>query len=179
MINSYTFIDEFGIANTTYANLGENISWGMDLNGNIMFFGGKLNVDMGATVLHNSFVNKFNSDFNREQYSFNSNLDGRLTLPSDWNIGANLRYTGPQAFLQGRTEGFLTAGMDLRKNFMKRKFNITLSADDLFNTRNSARIISSSFTQNSLNKTTTRVIRLGFNYRFGQLSAGGGRGMQR
>ncbi|SMO52359.1 TonB-dependent receptor domain-containing protein [Solitalea koreensis] len=179
MINSYSFIDELGVSYTTYANLGENISYGMDLSGNIMLFSGKLNVNMETTLLHNSYINKFNADFSREQYSFNANMDARLTLTSDWNIGSNLRYTGPQAFLQGRTEGFFTAGMDLKKNFMKRKFNITLSADDLFNTRNAARIISSSFTQNSLNKTTTRVIRLGFNYRFGQFSAGGGRGMQR
>jgi outer membrane cobalamin receptor len=183
MINSYTLpvtdnttSVKRAIYYTTYANLGENISWGMDVNGNIMMLAGKLNLGMGGTLIHNSFVNELNADYNRDQYSFNANFDARLNLASNWNIGTNLRYTGPQAFSQGRIEGFVTGNMDIRKSFMNRKFNITLSADDLLNTRNAARIINTSFTQNSLNKTTTRVIRLGVNYRFGGFTAGGGTG---
>ncbi|UKJ08308.1 TonB-dependent receptor domain-containing protein [Solitalea lacus] len=174
MINSITLVRERDTSFTTYGNIGQNRAYGVELNGNLMLFAGKLNLSGGASLNKNSFVNKRNSEFNRDRLTFNANSDARLSLPQNWNLSANLRYFGPQAFIQGYTEGYFTAGMDLRKTFLNRKLNLTISADDLFNTRNAARITSGSFVQTSKNQTVTRVIRLGLNYNFGGFNAAGG-----
>ncbi|WP_165784607.1 TonB-dependent receptor domain-containing protein [Solitalea longa] len=174
MITSYTIVGERDTSFTTYANLSENRAYGLELNGSIMLFAGKLNVNAGASFNKNNFVNKLQSQFNRDRLTFNSNMDARLNLPQNWNLGGNIRYFGPQAFIQGYTEGYFTAGMDIRKSFLKRKLNFTISGDDLFNTRNAARITSASFVQTSKNQTTTRVIRFGINYNFGGFNLASG-----
>ncbi|MOA26719.1 hypothetical protein D3C78_1475330 [compost metagenome] len=174
MITSYTVVGPRNISNTTYFNLGQNKAWGVDVNGSIMFFAGKLNINAGAGVNRNIFTNRLQSEQNRDRYSYNGNADARLTLPKNWNFGANIRYFGPQAFVQGYTKGYVTAGADLRKSFLNRKLNFTLSADDLFNTRNAARITSGQFVQTSKNQTISRVIRVGLNYNLGGFKSAGG-----
>ncbi|MCO4293167.1 TonB-dependent receptor [Solitalea sp. MAHUQ-68] len=174
MITSYTIVRERDTSFTFYENIGENRAYGVELNGSIMLFAGKLNVNAGANLNKNNFVNRLQSQLNRDRLTFNANVDARLNLPQNWNFGGNIRYFGPQAFIQGYTEGYFTAGMDLRKSFLNRKLNFTISGDDLFNTRNAARITSASFVQTSKNQTISRVIRFGINYNFGGFNLAGG-----
>jgi outer membrane receptor protein involved in Fe transport len=166
----YRYLNEAGIAITTFNNLNDGHSYGAEFiainrwtkfwntTASFNLFGLELNdaaLTAGATRRGLSFVGKIISNF-----TIIKNLEFQLSYD----------VTGPRVIPQGKFYEIHALDAALRYSILKGKGTITFNVSDVFDTRR-FRIYTESpnFQQEFMRKRETRIAYLGFNYNFGNM----------
>ncbi|MBD2714331.1 TonB-dependent receptor [Microvirga sp. STR05] len=186
-IETVRFVDDNGVQNQTFRNIGRNATYGVslfgsvkptpkwDLSGNLNFYYVTLRspaLDLTGAALDNSGL-MYNLNIN-SSYKFAKFDDADAPA---WRRGLTLQFFGglnsPRIQLQGRQAAWTFYSMGLRKSLLQDKADLTLNADNFLQaTRNLNTILETpQFTQESNNYIYMRGVRLAFNYRFGKVSA--------
>lgn len=162
-------VDPLGISITTFENLAKADSYGLelilrnrfgnwwDLTGNFNFFNTKI-----------SGTSTSEGDLNSNSTSWFAKILSNMTLFEDLQIQLSGNYRAPMDMPQGRIEGMFSTDLGIRKDLFNKKLNVTLSVNDLFNTRNfKLTSFGPGYTQTSTRGFDTRSASLSLSYRFG------------
>lgn len=129
-IESYTFINEDGIYATTYDNLGKRQNIGFYLYGrwnpvplfNITVNGG------GGYVKYDAKKRELKNDGFRGNFYSNA----QFNLPKDFRVNLYGGFYSGWISLQGKGSNQYFTGVNLSKDFMKKKLTVTLTANSPF-----------------------------------------------
>ncbi len=171
-VSARSFIDENGVTNNTYGNIGKNQTIGTNIY-----------VSWTPTVSIRTYLNggmnytdiKSNDGSGLSNSGFSGRAFGGLTytLPYDLRIGANGGLFMNRIQLQTVQSPFYFYSFSLMKSFLNKKLDLTINAQDVFS---KYREISSTttgvgFSQKSINMNPMRNLRLSVTYRFGDLKS--------
>ena len=134
----------------------------LDLTTNINAYYYKLN-GFSYVIDDQTITGEGNSSF-----TWNARMQASLILPYDISVQLGGRYRSRQVITQGYRKGNYNVDFGVRKNFMNRKFTVSLNCRDVFNTRKWETFTSSeSFTRHQINKWGGRKVNLTVTYNFG------------
>jgi outer membrane receptor protein involved in Fe transport len=106
-------------------------------------------------------------------------LDANSTykLPKDYTLQANGHLGSGWISLQGTNSGYYWYGLSAKREFWNKKANLTLGLNNPFNrgVRQTGKQTAATFTSESRAFYVNRSLRLSFEWRFGQMTTGGGR----
>ena len=119
----------------------------------------------------NISANVNSTSFSNSKFSWFAKLNSNMMLPSHFSIQVDGNYNSPMATPQGTVKEFGYVDVGLKKDFLKkRNLSVNLSLTDIFNTREreTTYAIPDVFTQFSVEKRASRMVRLNFTYNFGK-----------
>ena len=165
------------VIRTTYLNIGQQESYGLNLFGNATLFS-KWQLGGGIDAYYTFLTN--NSQ-NPALKSSNSGLvlSGRLftsvSLKNGWGIQGFGFARGRQVQLQGSQGSFAFYSLGVKKEFKNKRGSIGLAGENFFNHpfRVRTELSSATFTQSSLTSFYNAGVRVNFSYRFGKMSMDG------
>lgn len=135
----------------------------LDLTTNLNAYYYKLN-GFAYTIDNQTVTGEGNSNF-----TWNARMQASLILPYDISVQLGGRYRSRQVITQGYRKANYNVDFGVRKNFMNRKFTLSLNCRDVFNTRKWETFTSSdSFTRHQINKRGGRKVNLTLTWNFGQ-----------
>jgi hypothetical protein len=76
----------------------------------------------------------YDESFNRKSFNWNLRMNNAFKISGTTSLQLNGRYNSPTVSSQGREEGFLSADLAVKQEFMNKKLSITLQVRDLFGT---------------------------------------------
>jgi outer membrane receptor protein involved in Fe transport len=168
-IERYTFINEDGVAESTYGNIGKRhqigsfgyVRWNPAPFFNISFNGGVNYVRYKAESRQLENDGVFGRLFSNAQFN----------LPKDINISLYGGYSSPWVTLQGKGSQFYNTGFNINKNFLKKTLTVTLSCNSPFqkNMKMTNETSDPVFSMRSTNYFRTRDFSVRISYRFGTL----------
>ena len=101
-------------------------------------------------------------------FTWNARMTASVILPYDISIQANTNYRSRQAITQGHRKANCSMDLGARKNFLNKKFTLSINCRDLFNSRRWETFTSSdTFTRHQLNKRGGRNIICTLTWNFG------------
>jgi len=166
-ISQFAKVDEKGVKENTYANLGEYTRTGLDftVSGNIKKW---LKMDFNTSVF-DSRINQTNG-LSQKTIGYNGKIQASTFLPKQWSIRMSARYTGPELAIQGQREGNYIIRASIKKGFLKGKLNATLSFDDIFRTSiRDSEWVDPAFSIKNRNQRFRPYVGIRLNYRIGEL----------
>lgn len=171
-IERITTVDTSGISSSTYRNIAQNSTYGMNLFGSARPVK-QWNIS-GSFGLNYNILNSNALNITNENWSYRVNLNTSLQLPNDISLQANGSYNSRRILLQGQSSGFYYYGFSGRKEFKKQKVTITASAENPFRRYNTIVTLlrTPTFISDGSNYNVIRNIRLSVNWRFGKMNAG-------
>ena len=166
---------------TSPLNIGKEYRFGFEFNLNYSPFkwwriNSNLNLYRNETTGNYSYTITNNAgnpenvvqDFSRIGYSWTTRINNKITLPGkiDWQINGN--YEAPQNTGQGRRIGVASANTAISKDILKDKGTLSLSVQDIFNSRKMKNDTYIDGLSRSYSEMQWRVrqITLSFTYRF-------------
>ncbi len=118
----------------TFENVGSDYALGGEILINRDFFKWwKINY-MASVYQYRVKGQLFDQDFSRSSFNWSVRLNNDFRLGENTRFQFNTRYRSPSVTSQGRSEGFITADLAVKQQFLDRKLSLTLQARDLFNT---------------------------------------------
>lgn len=129
-IENYTFINEDNVYASTYDNIGKRQDVGLYLYGRwnpIPLFNITVNGGGGYVKYESKSRNLENDGFRGNVYS---NL--QFNLPQNFRVNLYGGYYSPWITLQGKGGSQYFTGLNLSKDFLKRKLTVTLTANSPF-----------------------------------------------
>jgi outer membrane receptor protein involved in Fe transport len=168
-------VDSAGISTLMPQNIGRRKTLGLNVNLSSQPTK-KWNLNGGGDVRYEDIRGKQAHEQIDGVY-FNVNLNTTYKLPKDYTIQANGNFNSGWMNLQGKSTGFYWYGFSGKREMLKKKATLTLGVNNPFNrgvnqTRNQS---APSFESVSKNLFVNRSVRLSFEWRFGQMNAGGGK----
>ncbi|CCH02769.1 TonB-dependent receptor [Fibrella aestuarina BUZ 2] len=166
------------VLRTTYANIGQQNSYGINLFGNATLFS-KLQLGGGGDVYYSTLTNNSPNLALRASNSgfvVSGRLFASLQLKNNWGVQANMFARGRQILLQGYQGGFMFYSVGIRHEFDEKRGSFGLAGENFFNHPFTQRSATSSavFSQESVQNLFNAGVRATFSYRFGKLSFDGG-----
>ncbi len=166
------------VLQTTYQNIGQQNSYGINLFGNATLFS-KLQLGGGGDVYYATITNNSpNAALRASNSGFvvSGRIFASLQLKKDWGIQANMFARGRQIQLQGYQGGFMFYSFGVKKDFNEKRGSFGLAGENVFNNPFTVRSESNSavFSQSSIQNLFNAGVRVNFSYRFGKLSFDGG-----
>ena len=153
----------------TYDNIGKKQQVGMFLYGNwspttwfrIYMNGGLDYTDLKAPTL----------DLKKDGVSGRVFAGTQFTLPKDFRINLNGGYFSPWIMLQGKQSPFYFAGLNVSKDFLKKKLSVSVGANNPFWKTMKMEMTTNGegFRNVSTNWRSAREFRFGVSYRFGTM----------
>jgi len=142
--------NEYGLSLTGSYELLSN--W--QFNGNLNFF---------RSITEGRFEEQ---DFNADTYTWFGRVSSKLELWEKLNIQATFNYRAPRVTTQGREKAMYHADLGMSMDVLKNKGTLTLSVNDVFNTRRRRYVTQGLdfFTEGSF-QWRARQISLSFSYR--------------
>lgn len=162
---------------TSYANIGSENAYGMNVFANINI-SNKLSLSGGtdayyAVLDNNSATSAFKA--HNEGFVVSGRVFGSYNLPKDWGLQLFGFYRGNQVQLQGSQSGFGFYSLSIKKDFNDKKGSIGFGAENFFYP--SITIINKLNTptleQESRNKLYNFSFRVNFSYKLGKVSTEG------
>lgn len=178
-IERYTFTADFpstdirsqynGALWNTYDNIGKKQQVGVFLYGNwspTTWFRIYMNGGMNYTDLKASSLGMSNDGFDGRIFA-----GTQFTLPKDFRINLNGGYFSPRVQLQGEYSSFYFAGMNISKDFLKKKLSVSLRMQNPFwkHMKMESTIVGDGFSSMSKNWRSAREFGLSVSYRFGTM----------
>lgn len=119
---------------TTFANVGEDYSLGIELMvildplsfWNINFMGNAYNYRIEGSILDEPFSN--------ESFNWQTRMNNSFKLWSSTQIQFNSNYTSPTVTSQGEWAGYFSADLSIRQELISNVLAVTLQVRDLFGT---------------------------------------------
>lgn len=107
-----------------------------------------------------------------ENFAWDARIIANLMLPKQWGIQVNARYRSPQIEAQGTSSESYSLDLGLRKSFLNRSLNVSLTGRDLLNSHFHANErTGSSFIESSYRYFNARSVQLTLTYSFGNMKA--------
>ncbi len=142
----------YGLDNTLKLGFGKNFE--VMLNGNI--FNYTVNVDT----------------FSNTGWSGNGKVNLTYRLPKDFTVQLNAAYEGNRPTAQGVRQGIAYMDFAVKKSFFHNAANVTLSVNDLFNTRKEITFYDQpTYLQESMRRRDMRFVKLSLQVPFGKADA--------
>ncbi len=169
-IERYTFVDENGVANSTYGNLGKSreasvftyINWSP-----VPMFRLYANGSVGYRKIKSVALDRENDGFEGRFFA-----GAQVNLPKDFRINLNGGYGSSRIRLQSEDSPFYFHGITFNKDFLKKKLTVSLSCNSPFqkHMKMESTTYDTEFLQRSINYWSTREFRISVSYRFGSLN---------
>ncbi|MFC6998679.1 TonB-dependent receptor domain-containing protein [Rufibacter roseus] len=157
---------------TTYQNLARGESYGLELTtGATLTPWWKINAN--ASAFKYTIYGGEAGLGNNSRFSWTSRLNSNFNLPYKTDVQLSMNYRSPVVTVQGERSAFYMASLSARKEVLKGKGNIILRVQDLFNTMRwdsytfGGSPENRTFEQTSRYKPQSRIVFVGFSYRFG------------
>ncbi len=107
--------------------------------------------------------------FDRDTYTWNGRISSKLTAWKELDIQIRFNYRAPRETTQGSREAMYFMDLGMSKDILKKKGTLTLSANDVFNTRRRIyTVVGDNFYSEGDWQWRSRQIKLNFNYRLNQ-----------
>lgn len=169
-IEGYTFVDENGVANSTYGNLGKLKETSMFVYVNwspVPLFRFYANGNVGYKNIKSAALNRSNDGFESRFFG-----GAQVNLPKDFRINLHGGYGSSRVALQSKNSPFYFHGITLNKDFMKKKLTVSASFNSPFQKRMKMETTTydTSFLQKTINYWSMRELRVSVSYRFGSLN---------
>lgn len=146
VISRYTWLDDAQISNTTFGNMGHSHEEGLELIaknhlGKALTLTTNINL-YNYTLQGGTFRVEQDEDGNtvpvslsgNSSFSWSGKMSADLTLPWKLMGQVSANYNSPRASIQGRNHHLFTMNAGLKRAFLNRKLNASLSVRDIFNT---------------------------------------------
>lgn len=171
-IESYTFVNENGISEQTYGNIGKKH------NAGIFLYGSWTPVTL-LRIFMNGGVNYTDLKSPSRGLS-NDGFSGRIfagmqfTFPKDFRLDLHGGYFTPWIQLQSKRSAMYFTNVSLNKSFLKKKLTVSLSCQNPFwkTQKMESTTTDPTFYMLSRNYRSARDFRLSISYRFGTLKEG-------
>ncbi|HEX9957949.1 MAG TPA: TonB-dependent receptor [Fibrella sp.] len=162
------------VLQTTYQNIGQQNSYGVNIFGNATLFS-KLQLGGGGDVFYATLANNSNNPALQARNSgfvVSGRIFASLQLKNNWGVQANMFARGRQLQLQGYQGGFMFYSFGVRKDFNEKRGSFGVAGENIFNHPFTVRSESNSavFSQTSIQNLFNAGIRVNFSYRFGKLT---------
>ncbi|SNR46011.1 TonB-dependent receptor domain-containing protein [Hymenobacter mucosus] len=169
-IETYRFIDENGVNNQTFRNIGRNATYGISLFGSVKPVP-KWDVSGNVNVYYVSLKSP-SLDLSNDGVMYNLNLNSGYKFEKGLSVQFFGGLNSPRIQLQGKQAAWTFYSIGLRKNLLKDKADLTLNADNFLSATRNLRttLDTDQFRQINNNYIYLRGVRLAFNYRFGKAS---------
>ncbi|MDR1645697.1 MAG: TonB-dependent receptor [Tannerellaceae bacterium] len=161
-----------GVTLDSMANVGNDYSSGLELNGQIQA-SRRWNLGINGSLYHYRVVNKLLRDArNASSANYDITLHNALDAGRYTRIQIDGNFVGPSVTTQGRTKAYWYVNLAIRQQFLNRRLSASLSMRDVFN---SARYVSHISTADLQSLTKIRpsypLITLTLNYTFNNFKA--------
>jgi iron complex outermembrane receptor protein len=101
-------------------------------------------------------------------FTWSARMTASMMLPYDISVQASGRYRGREVIPQGYRKANYSIDLGVRKNFLNKKFTLSISCRDLLNSRRWETFTSSdTFTRNQMNKRGGRRVNFTLTWNFG------------
>ncbi|WP_210486204.1 TonB-dependent receptor [Rufibacter aurantiacus] len=162
--------DERQITYTTFQNIGQGHSYGLELTGTATLTPW-WRLNMNASGFKYTIDGTEQGLATNSRLSWTSRLNSSFTLPYKTEVQLAVNYRSPTATVQGERSAFFMTTLSARKEILKGKGNIILRVQDLFNTmRFNATSFGNEFEETSRYKPQSQLVYVGFSYRFGNVT---------
>ncbi len=162
---------ENSITTSTYDNLNSSSAYGMEMTG-IYYVTKWWFLNANASVFHNTLNGKVpgkDTVITTKSTNTNFKLISNMTIPNVVSFQFSGFYRSGMRTLQSQMKPFYSFDAALRKDVLKGKGSVTLTVSDIFNTMTFHIITHNGNTSQDMErKRESRIIYLGFVYRFGQ-----------
>ncbi|WP_460547834.1 TonB-dependent receptor [Hymenobacter daeguensis] len=162
------------VTNTTRLNVGQETNYGLELVAAAPVTSiWKLNANVSAfrRIITGSVPT--NVDFNNSNIVYTGRLNTTVSPTKKLDLQLSANYRSPVVSAQGQRLTQLSADFAAKQSVLKDKGSITLRVSDIFNTLQfNFNAYGPGFESLARNKRESRVVFLGFAYRFGNESAG-------
>ena len=162
VISTYTILREDGVSETTWRNIAESTTYGVELTGVHPLFDW-LKLNGSFSYFHSQFEEE---ELFNEDNSWIAKLNTNFMLSKDFNFQINFNYNSPIVTPQGREEEVFTTDFAVKKDFMEGRLSLTFRISDVFNTRDmNSETYGENFFTTSYRKRESRVAFLGISFR--------------
>lgn len=166
VINHITRLESPGVTATTYENLNNGKSYGIELIGNREFakwMKTNLNVSFFRSEIDGSQTLGIEGS---ESFEWMAKLNMNFPLRKDLNLSLAGNYNSPRTMAQGKMEEVYFADVAVRYDFMKSKASLSFRVSDIFDSRRfNGETWGEGFNIKMNRKMESRVAYLGFTYR--------------
>ena len=168
-IEQYTWVNDQGISETTYGNIGRTRSVGAFLYASyspIAMLRIFTNAGMNYDKLQSTEGNLANDGFSGRVFA-----GAQLTLPKDFRIDLNGGYFSLRINLQEKSSAMYFTGISLNKSFFDKKLTVSLSCNNPFwkTIKMESNTADDTFNMKTVSYNHARDFRLSVSYRFGSL----------
>lgn len=169
VIERYRSVDQTGVSETTYDNVGANTEYSLFLIGNYRPHR-KISTNANFSFSQASYTSDINSSLNRTGKNLRGNVGLSMELPFKTAFEGNVNYYN-NISAQGRNKGSITTWMGARKVFLRNKLNARISISDPFGrSSNSSYNEGVNFRSQNYYTSNTSNVTLSLNYRFTRIS---------
>lgn len=170
-IENYSFIDpeKPNVLQSTYDNIGRRQRTGVYLYGSwnpVPLFRIYLNGGLNYVDMKSEKMNMANSGFDGNIFA-----GSQFTFPKDFRVNLNGGYYAPWIQLQGEGSAFYFIGLNLSKDFLKKKLTVSVGTQNPFwkTIKMESNTTSQVFDMRSVNHRNARMFHFSVSYRFGSL----------
>ncbi len=174
-IETYRLVDANKVYQTTYGNIGKNITSGFDLNVNLkgknwMISG---NGGLGLVQISSLLDTGLMAGLKTEGLMYSAGIRGSYSFGKSWMIELFSRFNAPSFSLQGYTANWFFHMIGLKKRFNKDKGGIGIGVDNPlawqvdYKTENKGQ----GFTFYEVRRTNMWGFRINFDYSFGSIES--------
>lgn len=158
------------VSYSTYKNIGLNRSAGMSLYGNWQP-NEDVKISLNGNYAYMSMTTNDGSGLHNNGANYTVSLSGDFSLPAEIKLSTYGGYYSPRISLQGYNNLYYYYGLSLSRYFLKKKFNVSLSAWDLFPVRKyySGYTRTLDYLSNYNQSMKAQSFRLSVSYKFGEL----------
>jgi outer membrane receptor protein involved in Fe transport len=167
LIQRVKTVEPSGISVTSWQNLDKGHFVGAELV--VIYKPFKWWRMMVSGNVSQNYLNSNNAELNNSGFSYSTFLNQTFTLKKDWAIQNTVYYMSPFILPQGKSLAMYSTNIAVKKSLMKNKLSLSLSLQDVFNTRRFALETNSSqeFELYSYWKWQSRRLMFNVSYSFG------------
>ncbi|GAB4043859.1 TonB-dependent receptor [Spirosoma jeollabukense] len=174
-IDYVSTVDAAGVSINKPQNIAQRKAYGLNLNLSSQPVK-NWNLNGGGDI---RYVDLFSPALNQGNNGlvWNVNLNTSYKLPNNFTLQANGNFNSGWVSLQGTNTGFYWHSISAKREFMNKQASLTLGLNNPFNRGvvQTSQQSAPTFESEARNYYIRRSIRLSFEWRFGQMSAGGGK----
>ncbi|SFC90743.1 TonB-dependent receptor domain-containing protein [Spirosoma endophyticum] len=174
-IDYVSTVDAAGVSINKPQNIAQRKAYGLNLNLSSQPIK-NWNLNGGGDV---RYVDLFSPALNQGNNGlvWNVNLNTSYKLPNNFTLQANGNFNSSWVSLQGTNTGFYWHSISAKREFVNKQASLTLGLNNPFNRGvvQTSHQSAPTFESEARNYYIRRSIRLSFEWRFGQMSAGGGK----
>ncbi|GAB3235463.1 outer membrane beta-barrel family protein [Hymenobacter seoulensis] len=168
-IQQLTTLGTDSVARTTFANVGQNRTYGLTLSSNTTLFK-KLNLSLSGGTAYTELTSIVaGRPQNNKGITYNASGNTSYRFGKDWRASGNISYTSSRIVLQGKTSGYSWSSLAVNKEFLKnKKARASFSVSSPFQKyrQTSREIIGPTFRQQQESSVIIRRYTLALTYRF-------------